>query len=158
VKRHLTDDYDPKIARIDDIASQASSAATTANQVNAKIDSVVQQTQTAFNGVGATLGNIQSELAKLQERSKEAPMAHGRHHGPVIAGPGEYIVKRGDSGMRIARAHGVSLHDLEAVNPGINWKRLRPGEKIKLPERGGAAAAEAPAQPPAPAPAPGADE
>ena len=48
-----------------------------------------------------------------------------------MAGPGEYVVKPGDTGTKIAKATGASLADLEAANPGIDWKRLRIGQKIK---------------------------
>ena len=50
-------------------------------------------------------------------------------------GPGEYIVKAGDTGVKIARANGCSLSDLESVNPGVTWTHLKVGEKLKLPEK-----------------------
>lgn len=152
VSGRLTNDYDPKLARIDDIASQASAAQTSANEANSKIDSVAKQTNDAFQQVGTTLGTIQTQIADMQKAQRESPMAgHGRHGGPVVAGPGEYIVRSGDSGARIARRNHVSLHDLMAVNPNVNWRRLHPGERIKLPEHGGGAPAPAPE---APAPSP----
>jgi LysM repeat protein len=55
--------------------------------------------------------------------------------GPVVAGPGEYVVKAGDSGAKIARANGCSLTDLQKVNPNVNWTKLKPGDKIKLPAK-----------------------
>ena len=45
------------------------------------------------------------------------------------------VVKPGDSGMKIANANGVSLGDLQAVNPGVNWNGLKPGQKLKLPKK-----------------------
>ena len=55
--------------------------------------------------------------------------------GPVVAGPGEYVVKAGDGGAKIAKANGVSLSDLQAVNPGVEWTKLKPGQKVKLPAK-----------------------
>ena len=37
--------------------------------------------------------------------------------------------------MKIANANGVSLGDLQAVNPGVNWNGLKPGQKLKLPKK-----------------------
>ena len=157
IKRHLTDDYDPKIAQIDDINSKASAAEAAAQQANNSISDMSQKVTTAFNQVGTAIGDLKTELGKV-EAAQTRPAGHGRHgvEGPVVAGPGEYIVKPGDSGMKIARANGVSLHALMAVNPGVNWHRLHPGEKLKLPEAAGAPASAGAdtAQPPAPAPAP----
>jgi LysM repeat protein len=45
------------------------------------------------------------------------------------------VVKSGDTGSKIARNAGVSLSDLLAVNPGVNWNRLAVGQKIKLPQK-----------------------
>jgi LysM repeat protein len=149
LKTKLADEYDPKIARIDDIASQASAAQSAANQANTKIDSVAKQTQDAFNTVANSLGTIQASIQKLQEGAKT--VGGGRHGhgggGAVVAGPGEYVVKSGDNGRKIASANGVSVHDLIAVNPEVNWKHLKVGQKIKLPESKG----EQPAAPAAPA-------
>lgn len=160
IKRHLTDDYDPKIAQIDDIRSQVSAADAAANQANSSINELKNGIQTAFNEVGTQIGDLKKSVADMQAAATRPSGGHGRRgaEGPVVAGPGEYVVKPGDSGMKIARANGVSLHALMAVNPGVNWHRLHPGEKIKLPVPKGSAPGgeEAPAEAPAPAPAPGA--
>ena len=49
----------------------------------------------------------------------------------VVASPDEYVVKPGDTGTKIAKAVGVSITELEAVNPGIDWRRLRVGQTVK---------------------------
>jgi LysM repeat protein len=53
----------------------------------------------------------------------------------VVAGPGEYVVRSGDSFAKIARSQGVSIADLTAVNPGVNSSKLQPGQKLKLPKK-----------------------
>jgi LysM repeat protein len=50
-----------------------------------------------------------------------------------VAGPDEYIVKAGDTFAKIARAHGCSIADIAAVNPGVDSSKLKVGQKIKLP-------------------------
>lgn len=41
-------------------------------------------------------------------------------------------VKSGDSGAKIARVHGLTLPELLALNPGVNWNRLRVGQLIRF--------------------------
>jgi LysM repeat protein len=77
---------------------------------------------------------MKASIAKLEEAAKAraaAPKAAKGGEAAAVAGPGEYVVKPGDTGTKIAKATGASLADLEAANPGIDWKRLRIGQKIK---------------------------
>lgn len=43
-----------------------------------------------------------------------------------------YIVLRGDTGTKIAHAHQMPVSDLVALNPGIDWARLRVGQVIRI--------------------------
>lgn len=45
-------------------------------------------------------------------------------------------VNKGDTLSRLARAHGVQLHDLLAANQGLDPRRLRPGQKVMIPPSG----------------------
>ena len=146
--------HEDKLSHLDDIASQASAANATANQVKSALDQVAKSTQDAFNAVGADLATIKQNIKELQESSTRHTSAHG-HGGPVVAGPGEYVVRPGDTLRKIARANGCTLSELESVNPGVDSRHLRLGQKLKLPEKASAAAAAAPADASAPAaPAP----
>jgi LysM repeat protein len=83
---------------------------------------------------------VKGEVTKIQEAATKpkaaAPGAKGAAaKGPAVAGPDEYVVKAGDGGAKIAKANGVTLADLQAVNPGVNWTKLKVGEKIKLPAK-----------------------
>jgi LysM repeat protein len=73
------------------------------------------------------------EEAHVAKASAKGAKAGGGE--PAVAGPGEYIVKPGDTGVKIAHANGCSLTDLESVNPGVTWTHLKVGEKLKLPEK-----------------------
>jgi len=123
-----------KVDKIDDIASQVSAASAKADSVKTSLDSVAKQTQDAFTAVGNSIGTIQAQLAKIEESSKR-PARGGGSHENVVAGPGEYVVKSGDTGARIARANGCTVSELQSVNPSVDWKRLRVGQKVKLPEK-----------------------
>lgn len=43
-----------------------------------------------------------------------------------------YTVRSGDTGLAIARRHGVSGADLERWNPRVNMDRLRPGQELTM--------------------------
>ncbi len=128
-----------QLSRVESLEAQVRTAVAAA-EGSAKasaVDVMRKQTNDAFQQVAAELTSIRAELAKAQEAAKAAPRpsAAAPSSGPVVAGPDEYVVKAGDTGTKIAAANGVSLADLNAVNPGINWSRLAIGQKIKLPKK-----------------------
>lgn len=127
--------HEEKIARIDGIESQASTAAAAADKAARDISSLNRSTQDAFNTVAASLGNIQASITKLEEAQKRPAVAAKGSSGPVVAGPDEYVIKGGDTGAKIARAQGFALPDLIAVNPSVDWTHLKVGQKIKLPKK-----------------------
>lgn len=129
-----------QVTRIDDIDSRVSGAVSTAERASSNISSLQRSTQDAFTAVAGEMGKINGEIAKLQEAaSRPAPQrttgGGNTSSGPVTAGPNEYVVKGGDTGYKIASANGVSVSDLQAVNPGVNWNALKVGQKIKLPAK-----------------------
>ncbi len=127
--------HEEKVAKIDAIESQAGSASAAADKAARDITSLNRSTQDAFNTVAASLGTIQASLTKLEESQKSRAVAKGSKGEPVVAGPGEYVIKGGDTGAKIARANGVSLSDLMAVNPNTDWTKLKVGQKVKLPAK-----------------------
>jgi LysM repeat protein len=130
-----------QLSRVESLEAQVRTAVAAAEgsaKTSAAVDVMRKQTNDAFQQVAAELTSIRAELAKAQEAAKSAPRATASAPAsstPVVAGPDEYIVKSGDTGTKIAAANGVSLADLNAVNPGINWSRLAIGQKIKLPKK-----------------------
>jgi LysM repeat protein len=130
-------DHQLKIDKVDAVEAQASAASATADKAKNDIAALQRSTQTAFDTVGPALAALREDITKIQEAAKK-PVVAGKKGGsgePVVAGPGEYVVKAGDSGAKIARAQGFSLGDLQAVNPGVNWTKLKPGDKLKLPKK-----------------------
>ena len=47
---------------------------------------------------------------------------------------GIYVVSPGDTAAAIAQVFSTSLGELERLNPGIQWNRLRVGQRIKIRE------------------------
>jgi len=126
------------VAKIDVIESEARSATSLAEKANGGINSLSRSSQEAFNAVASQIQEVKGEVVKMQEAAKSKAPAPGSvkgPKGPVVAGPGEYVVKAGDGGTKIAKANGVSLEDLKAVNPSVNWTKLAVGQKIKLPAK-----------------------
>jgi FOG: LysM repeat len=126
-----------QVDRISDIDSRLSSVASSADAALRNVNSLKASTQDSFNLVATELGKTNGEIAKLQEAAsrKAAPAPTKSEAGPVTAGPDEYVVKSGDTGMKIAAANGVSIGALQAVNPGVNWNSLKIGQKLKLPAK-----------------------
>jgi len=129
--------HEEKMARFDTLESQVSTASAASEKATRDLGALTRSTQDAFNQVGAELGNLRGSITKLEESAKTAPVRAPAQGGgaPAVAGPDEYIVKSGDTGAKIARAQGVTLADLLAVNPDVNWNRLGVGQKIKLPKK-----------------------
>jgi LysM repeat protein len=116
------------------LESSSSTAATAADKASKDIVQLTRSTQAAFDSIGPEIGNLKASITKLEEAAKAraaAPKAVGKGGEARPVGPGEYVVKPGDTGTKIAKAVGVSINDLEAANPGIDWRRLRIGQTIK---------------------------
>jgi LysM repeat protein len=128
--------HEDKVSKIDNIESTANTAAGTADKAAKNVDSLAQQTQKAVNDLGNMILEANGKITKLEESQKRpAAAAAGKSSGPVVAGPGEYVIKGGDTLAKVARAQGVSLADLSAVNPGVDSSKLKVGQKIKLPKK-----------------------
>jgi LysM repeat protein len=125
-----------KIAKVDAVEAQANTAANDAAKANKQLGEYARQIQDNFNQVGNALAKLTEDVTKIQE-TKKAPVVGKKPAGePAVAGPGEYVVKPGDtSGAKIARDHGVALPDLMAVNPGVDWTKLKVGDKLKIPQK-----------------------
>ena len=125
-----------KVAKIDGIESQLGQVSAASDKATKDIASLSRTTQDAFNTVAASLTSFQTSLTKLEEAAKKPVAVKGGRGGePAVAGPGEYVVKGGDTGAKIARAQGVALNDLISVNPEVNWNKLHVGQKVKLPKK-----------------------
>lgn len=131
-------DQQLKIDRIDTIEASATSAASNVEAVKKNLEGAINSTNEGFKFFNSKLESVATNVARLDEEMKKKPAAvatKGGSSGPVTAGPGEYVIKSGDSFAKIARANGVSMQDIAAVNPGVNSASLKIGQKIKLPKK-----------------------
>ncbi|MBI5690722.1 MAG: LysM peptidoglycan-binding domain-containing protein [Verrucomicrobia bacterium] len=132
-------DHQPAIEKVGALETQVSSASSVAEKAAKDVRDLTRSTQEAFNAVGGKLGEFQTTITKIEEAMKKpAPAPAGKKGaggGEVVAGPGEYVVKAGDGGTKIARTLGVSIQQLQAVNPGVNWNKLSVGQKLKVPQK-----------------------
>lgn len=133
-------DQDAKFAKLEQIESTANAAANASEKAAKEYQGLRTSTQDAFNLVSDELKRLSASLIKMEDSVKKPTPAAGASKDkkggePAVAGPGEYVVRAGDNGTRIANANGVSIGDLQAVNPGINWNALKPGQKLKLPKK-----------------------
>ena len=127
-------------ARVQELEGQVRTAVATSEKATERITKVASDTNSAFGQVGEAIGAIRGDMAKVQDaltKPTAVTSSGGGSSGKSapVAAAGEYIVKGGDTGSKIARAAGVSLRDLLAVNPGVNWNRLSVGQVVKLPTK-----------------------
>jgi LysM repeat protein len=129
--KRVPEDLPEQLQKLD---TSVQSASASADKASKDIVSLTRSTQAAFDSIGPEIGKIKESVTKLEEAAKAreaARSAKGKGGAAAVAGPGEYIVKPGDTGMKIAKATGVSLEALESANPGIDWRRLRVGQTVK---------------------------
>lgn len=137
VNKTLADQDANLTKRVEAAEAAANNAADVASKTDKKVQDLRNQTQAGFDQMSKFMQDVQTTVSTLEAKMK-APAAADKggknaKREPVTAGPGEYIVKAGDTGMKIAQANHVSVSDLQAVNPGVNWTKLKIGDKIKLP-------------------------
>ena len=130
------------MTKVDALEADVRSATTAAEQArsssegaNRGIQSLQNSIQGALDSVGAELGKMRADIQGLQAPRAAAKAPAGAAKGPVVAGEGEYVIQKGDYGAKIAKNHGVSLADLQAVNPGVDLAKVQIGQKIKLPKK-----------------------
>jgi LysM repeat protein len=133
LSKRVPEDLQDKLTSLSTDTQNASSAADKASK---DIVTLKNSTQSAFDSIGPELVGLRDSVKKLEDAAKArvvAPKAAkgGEGAAATAAGPGEYKVKPGDTGTKISKATGVSLSELETLNPGIDWRRLKVGQTVK---------------------------
>ena len=75
-----------------------------------------------------TLGD---QITALQKLASSPKTTTGAGKAAVTAGPGEYIVAKGDTLGGIAKKVGISLKSIQELNPDVNANRMQIGQKLK---------------------------
>lgn len=100
-----------------------------------------------ISGIASRLKVRSSELVAINALSN----SHLLHPGMVLRVPSRkpeatplaapqgakyYTVRNGDYDWSLARRHGLSIAQLKAMNPGVDFERLQIGTRIALPKTG----------------------
>lgn len=101
------------------------------------------------DSVAPTLADVtpKSATPRLATQAKPEPQAP-----PSVAYDGQYVVKQGDSLFNVARAHRVTLAELQRLNGISDPKKVRPGTVLRVPTIDGSSPVVAVAAEPTPAP------
>lgn len=126
--------------QIGQISGAAQSASQSANEMRNNLIKHAQEANGAFTQISTEFTSIKERLGKLEAgrpavRPHTGGTATATDNTPPTPGTDVYTVKPGDYGTTIFRATGFSQAQLEAVNPGINWSKLKVGQKIVLPKK-----------------------
>ncbi|HSH46468.1 MAG TPA: D-alanyl-D-alanine carboxypeptidase/D-alanyl-D-alanine-endopeptidase, partial [Longimicrobiales bacterium] len=84
--------------------------------------------------IGGALAAVDRPLPRPDARSPGTGVLAGAD--AVADNTRTYVIQGGDTLEGIARRHGVTLSELEAANPGVDPRRLMPGQELALPVGG----------------------
>ena len=101
-------------------------AAADVEALKADLASTKQQIEANEKGLAEQIVALQ----KVAAAPKAAASKDGKAAAP--AGPGEYVVAKGDNLGSIAKKNGISLKAIQDLNPGVNPNRLQIGQKLKV--------------------------
>jgi len=104
------------------LASKANADAVAALQA----DLAATKEQTAKNEA-----ELQAAIVALQKVAS-APKPAGSGKSATPAGPGEYVVVKGDTLGSIAKKSGISLKAIQDLNPDVNPNRLQINQRLKV--------------------------
>jgi serine-type D-Ala-D-Ala carboxypeptidase/endopeptidase (penicillin-binding protein 4) len=88
------------------------------------------------DAMGARIAAFDRRLAgspDTSQRAGEARAAERTTTTPADPSARSYTIRPGDTLDAIARRHGTTVTALQQANPGVNPRRLRPGQTIRLP-------------------------
>lgn len=92
-----------------------------------------------------TNAEMRTATGTVQQGVTARPAVSATTDRPLQASPGReyaaastskvYVVKSGDTAAAIARTQGVALSSLLSANPGIEPRRMKPGQALNIPAR-----------------------
>lgn len=89
----------------------------------------------ALGEEGRAAGNVEATTSPPTSAAGSGATGSGTEAASSRAGaPRTYVIRRGDTLEAIARRHGTTVSALRAANPGVNPRRLMPGQSIRLPD------------------------
>lgn len=129
-----------RVAGVESQVNQVANAAQVANDTRNNLMNVARDTNNSFKQVSDQLGEIRGRLDKVEAARPavtQRPPAQqaGGAATPATPSGDVYVVKSGDTGTSIFRTTGFTQAQIEAVNPGIDWRRLHVGQRVVLPKK-----------------------
>lgn len=134
--------HEEGVAKIASIEEQVGRAVSKSD-LDTAIKKLSEGIQSVFdNQVGPEIGKMKASIAKLEEAAAKKAVAAPAGKPGAAAAPtgvmnadGTYTIASGDNLSRIAAKFGTTVDAIEAENPGIDPRRLRVGQKIRVPKR-----------------------
>ncbi len=144
--------------RMDTAEGNARKASEDASKATTRVTGLQTDTQRAFDQVSTELASLRTSVNKLTSDAQAitdrlsagpvrsssssasaasaAPASGGGGAAPgTLAEDGTYVIKSGDTLSTIGREFGISYLEIQAVNPGLDPRKLRPGQKIYIPKK-----------------------
>jgi LysM repeat protein len=129
--------------RIDAFETELRKTSTASEQSTQRINKVAADTNAAFKQFSDAFAALRTDFEAMQTAPAPAQVAAAPSTAPSggssdaapAGAAGQYTVRSGDTGSKIAREAGVSLGALLNANPGVDWNRLGVGQVINIPAR-----------------------
>ncbi len=113
-------------------ASVAELGAVLAGKANAAdVQAVRADLDKALGDIALNDKATKDAIDALQKVASTPKTSAGAGKAAVAAGPGEYVVAKGDNLSSIAKKAGISLKAIQDLNPGVDSNKLRIGQKLK---------------------------
>ncbi|HEX9782578.1 MAG TPA: LysM domain-containing protein [Opitutaceae bacterium] len=142
--------------RVETAEANAKKALEDVTSATRKVTGLSTDTQRAFDQVGTELASLRTSVNRLTSDSQSiterlaagparstssppassgsAPAAAGSEPQPLPE-DGTYVIKSGDTLSIIGRQFGVSYQEIQAVNPGLDPRKLKVGQRIYVPKK-----------------------
>ena len=113
-------------------ASVAELGAVLAGKANAAdVQAVRADLDKALGDIALNDKATKDAIDALQKVASAPKASAGAGKAAVAAGPGEYVVAKGDTLGGIAKKVGISLKSIQELNPDVNANRMQIGQKLK---------------------------
>jgi LysM repeat protein len=101
------------------------------NALAAELSALNERTTKGFTQASESYAALVKAVEGGRGRTTSGTTGGTTGAAAAVAGPGEYIVVKGDTLSGIARKVGISLKGLQDLNPGVG-NALRIGQKLKV--------------------------
>ena len=97
----------------------------------AELQAVRADLDKGLSDLGTNDKTLGDQITALQKLASSPKTTTGAGKAAVVAGPGEYVVAKGDTLGGIAKKVGISLKVIQELNPDVNANRMQIGQRLK---------------------------